>query len=88
MKVSRKRASRGGPWTARKLRRKAGHEQTVRRNLRQAEAARTRLGRPGRRRKIWRSRSSPRSVMVVGAAAGGGWKAMADGGGELERRIW
>jgi hypothetical protein len=60
---------------------KAGDERTAWRKVRQAKAARTRLGREGRRRNISRRRSSPRAVKVVGAGSAGGgsggcWEAM------------
>jgi hypothetical protein len=42
------------------------------RKARQAKAARTRLGREGRRRSISRRRSSPRANKVVGAGSAGG----------------
>nr|CAB3461999.1 unnamed protein product [Digitaria exilis] len=62
---SKKKPRRGGGWSATKLRRKAGEERAAARKARQASAARTRLGREGRRRKISQRRSSPRESMVV-----------------------
>jgi hypothetical protein len=87
---SRKSAGTGGAWSTRKLRRKAGDERTARWKAQQEKAARTRLGRSGRRRKISRRRSSPRSVIVVGPGGGAGGCSMADDCGELEQRprIW
>jgi hypothetical protein len=60
----------GGQWSSRKRRRKAGDDRTARREERQVKAARTSVGREGRRRNISRRRSSPRADMVVGAAGG------------------
>jgi hypothetical protein len=78
---SKKRPRRGGGRETLKERRKAGDERTAWRKVRQLRAARTRLGREGRRRKISRRRSFPRSITVVGAGGSGGggdcWDAMA-----------
>lgn len=90
-----KKARRAGGWSSRKLRRNARDERAALRKAGWLQAARMRLGRDGRRRKIARRRSSLRSVIVVGVGGGGGevggWEAMADGSGEFGRRpprVW
>jgi hypothetical protein len=73
----------GGGCSAWKAGRKVGDDRMVLRKVRQAKAARTRVGSEGRRRKISRRRSSPMVSMVVGAGGGdsgggggSGWQAM------------
>ena len=68
--VVRKWPRSGGGWSARKRRRKAGDERTASRKVRQLRAARTRLAREGRRRKISRRRSAPMAAMVVAEMGG------------------
>jgi hypothetical protein len=68
--MSRNRPRSGGEWSSRKRRRKAGDERTARREEWHVRAARTRVGREGRRRNISRRRSSPRAHIVVGSAGG------------------
>jgi hypothetical protein len=79
-----KRPTRGGGWRERKIARKAGHERTALRKLRQAKAARTRVGREGRRTKISSRRSSPMVNMVVGAGGGDSDGGGGGGGGSWE----
>jgi hypothetical protein len=70
LSISRKRPMSGAGWRARKMRRKGAEERIAWSHGRQVNAARTRAGRSGRRRKISRRSSSVRENMVVAGEAG------------------